>query len=93
MFDVQAFAITEGGHLLKAFEDKATASGYPIQRWFCTSCGSNVYMRPTRPKSRVVVVGLGGLDSYISGEAEALESGNDNLAGCAAWGSSLSESN
>ena len=45
--DNQNFAITRGEDLLTTYTDAETASGVPVNRFFCKHCGSNVYMRST----------------------------------------------
>ncbi|KAJ3548996.1 hypothetical protein NMY22_g1044 [Coprinellus aureogranulatus] len=55
--------IVTGRNDLRSYEDAETASGSPIKRWFCASCGSNVYMEPTNPKAAtLVVLQSGGID-------------------------------
>ncbi|KAG2017279.1 DUF636 domain-containing protein [Coprinopsis cinerea AmutBmut pab1-1] len=58
----QNFEITNGQDLIRSFKDKGTASGILINRFFCSVCGSNVYLASTHPKNKFVVVGLGTLD-------------------------------
>lgn len=43
----QNFTITQGKDVLTAYTDPETASGVPVNRFFCKYCGSNVYMRST----------------------------------------------
>ncbi|KAF5342390.1 hypothetical protein D9611_001127 [Ephemerocybe angulata] len=47
LFPAKSFRIKEGEGALRVYEDRETASGVPMQRWFCGGCGSNVYMRST----------------------------------------------
>jgi hypothetical protein len=42
----QNVTITQGSDLLKIFQDAQTASGFPMLRYFCSECGSNLFMRP-----------------------------------------------
>ena len=37
--------ITQGSGLVKIFHDAQTASGFHILRYFCSECGSNLFMR------------------------------------------------
>ncbi|TFK21244.1 hypothetical protein FA15DRAFT_85531 [Coprinopsis marcescibilis] len=59
----QDFEITKGKDLLRAYRDEETASGIPIDRYFCSVCGSNIYLQSSHKKNKWVVVGLGTLDS------------------------------
>ncbi|KIM37280.1 hypothetical protein M413DRAFT_50864, partial [Hebeloma cylindrosporum] len=38
--------INQGSDLLKIFEDTQTQSGFPMLRYFCSECGSSLFMRP-----------------------------------------------
>ncbi|KAF6756945.1 Mss4-like protein, partial [Ephemerocybe angulata] len=42
LFPAKSFRITQGEGDLRVYEDGETASGVPMQRWFCGGCGSNV---------------------------------------------------
>ncbi|KAF8952805.1 Mss4-like protein [Flammula alnicola] len=43
--------VVEGEDKLKVFPDPETASGAPLDRYFCSECGSNVFLRPTNKRA------------------------------------------
>ena len=47
----QQVCVTSGAEKLKVFADSDTASGARIDRYFCTECGSNVFLRPTNKRA------------------------------------------
>ena len=65
----QAFNVTQGKENLRAFVDTNTASGVPINRWFCAGCGANIYMQSTNAnRGRAIVVQSGGIDGNAVSE-------------------------
>ena len=59
----QGFNITRGKENLRAFVDTNTASGIPINRWFCAGCGASMYMQSTdATRAKAIVVQSGGID-------------------------------
>ncbi|KXN93073.1 hypothetical protein AN958_10499 [Leucoagaricus sp. SymC.cos] len=56
-----------GQEKLRIFRDTDTASGTPLDRYFCTVCGSNVILATGDPEKskRIVIVALGTLDEDI----------------------------
>ncbi|TEB31703.1 hypothetical protein FA13DRAFT_1663448 [Coprinellus micaceus] len=68
-FSVKGFNVTRGKENLRAFVDTNTASGIPINRWFCAGCGANIYMQSTdATRAKVIVIQSGGIDGNVVSE-------------------------
>jgi hypothetical protein len=63
----QQVRIVEGQGKLKVYCDKDTASGTPLNRQFCTECGSNVLLSTADPErgKKFIIVALGTLEDEI----------------------------
>ncbi|KIK62127.1 hypothetical protein GYMLUDRAFT_42123 [Collybiopsis luxurians FD-317 M1] len=57
-FQDENYIMKTGEDVLKVFYDTNTNSGRPLARYFCSNCGSNVYLRqsPELPRSDVYIV-------------------------------------
>jgi len=58
----------QGEESLTKYSDNGTRSGYTLERYFCKTCGSNVFLQPLRPEmveKDLRVIALGSLDSPI----------------------------
>jgi len=53
--------ITDESNYLTSYDDKGTTSGAPLQRNFCSNCGSSVFIRPVG--TPVMVICTGTLDN------------------------------
>ena len=51
----------EGEEHLRCYQDKDTKSGFPLERYFCINCGSNVFLQSYQQAIRIIA--LGSLDS------------------------------
>ncbi|TFK34247.1 Mss4-like protein [Crucibulum laeve] len=54
--------ILKGEDKLKRYRDEDTASGIPLDRFFCTECGSNIFLSSSREADDIHIVALGTLD-------------------------------
>ncbi|PPQ72098.1 hypothetical protein CVT26_006876 [Gymnopilus dilepis] len=60
--------ITEGEELLSIYPDQATWNGATLNRYFCSHCGSNVFLRSTDKAAvehRIFIIALGTLDDDV----------------------------
>ncbi|PLB40332.1 GFA family protein [Aspergillus candidus] len=65
--------ITQGNHSITTYQDKSPESGNPLQRSFCTTCGSNLFIsNDTMDKLGAVSVTSGTIDDQ-SGLRPTLE--------------------
>ncbi|KAF9470482.1 hypothetical protein BDN70DRAFT_821319 [Pholiota conissans] len=58
----------QGADLLKSFPDLNTESGTPLNRFFCSVCGSNVFLRSDPSGTRyddIHIIALGTLDAPV----------------------------
>ena len=58
----------QGEELLTKYSDNGTRSGYTLERYFCKTCGSNVFLQPLRPEvveKNLRVIALGSLDGPL----------------------------
>ena len=58
--------MVQGEESLTKYSDNGTRSGYTLERYFCKTCGSNVFLQPLRPEmveKDLRVIALGSLDS------------------------------
>jgi hypothetical protein len=64
----QQLNIIDGKDKLKGYKDHVTQSGVPLNRQFCTVCGSNVFINSTAPdaEKKFIIVALGTLDEEVS---------------------------
>ncbi|EKM77882.1 hypothetical protein AGABI1DRAFT_107699 [Agaricus bisporus var. burnettii JB137-S8] len=60
--------VVEGGDKMKAYRDNDTESEIPVDRRFCTNCGSNVFMNSAEPEAekKFIIICLGTLDEKVS---------------------------
>jgi hypothetical protein len=61
----QGFTITEGEDLLSTYVDKMTDTGNPLERTFCSLCGSNMFNFPSQFEN-IVSIAAGSLDDFES---------------------------
>ena len=46
------------------YQDNDTNSGFPLDRYFCINCGSNMFVQSNRESANAIrIVTLGSLDS------------------------------
>ena len=58
----------QGEESLTKYSDNGTRSGYTLERYFCKTCGSNVFLQPLRPeivKNNIRIIALGSLDDPV----------------------------
>ncbi|KAF8987041.1 Mss4-like protein [Cyathus striatus] len=58
--------IVQGADKVKCYRDNETKDGFPLDRFFCTECGSNLFLRPTRKESQIKIVALGTLNDEVN---------------------------
>ena len=59
----QGFTITEGDDVLSTYVDNMTDSGTPLERQFCSHCGSNMF-NLTPLYDHIVSISAGALDDF-----------------------------
>ncbi|KAF9049076.1 Mss4-like protein [Panaeolus papilionaceus] len=68
-FNGKQLMVITGGDKVKVYSDRDTGSGYPINRFFCGECGSNLFRQPANPEALAKdlrVVTAGTLDEEIN---------------------------
>ncbi|KAF2416558.1 hypothetical protein EJ08DRAFT_99253 [Tothia fuscella] len=64
--------LTEGKDAIKSYKDTNTISGNPLIRWFCSNCGSPIYLENGKFKGLVIVYS-GGIDGDLRHKTPAGE--------------------
>ncbi|KAF8149149.1 Mss4-like protein [Crassisporium funariophilum] len=65
-FDAKNVRVLQGDDYLKSYRDCDTASGSPLDRYFCTECGSNVFLGSvSKAGSSLRIVTMGTLDTEV----------------------------
>lgn len=68
LFTMQKVCVTEGEEMLSVYPDQATWNGSTLHRYFCSHCGSNVFLRSTDKvavEQRIIIIALGTLDDDV----------------------------
>ncbi|KAF8887864.1 hypothetical protein CPB84DRAFT_1684572, partial [Gymnopilus junonius] len=64
----QKICITEGEEMLTIYPDQATWNGATLNRYFCSHCGSNVFLKSTDKAAiqhGILIIALGTLDDEV----------------------------
>jgi len=63
-FSKEKVRVLGGEEHLTFYRDTDTASGFPLDRYFCINCGSNVFLQSSQPRGKTIrIVTLGSLDN------------------------------
>lgn len=56
-----------GQDKLRLYDDRDTDAGFPLQRQFCSDCGSNVFVKPGRETlASLLFVTMGTMDVDVA---------------------------
>ncbi|KDR72261.1 hypothetical protein GALMADRAFT_74028 [Galerina marginata CBS 339.88] len=67
-FNKDNVCITEGEEMLGTYPDQETWNGATLNRLFCSSCGSNVFLRSTDKAAverNIIIIALGTLNDDV----------------------------
>lgn len=63
---LQKIRVVQGEDKLKFYADSNTAAGVVLNRYFCSECGSNIFLRSPGTGNDVGIIALGTLDDEVA---------------------------